>query len=88
MKIVEFDTAARVKDDKADQWAYRRVLMYLLEDFLKEERLLRVIGRELKAHDPKRQPSLLEWLSWPHMASVWKAGKRKATRPAEDTMDA
>ena len=33
---------------KADQWSCGRVLLYLLDKFKKEERLLRVIGRELK----------------------------------------
>jgi len=71
---------------KADRWSCGRVLLYLLDEFKKEERLLRVIGRELKAHDPKRRPSLLEWESWSDVASVRKTGKGKASRPMDDTM--
>jgi len=71
---------------KADRWSCGRVLLYLLDECLKGERLLRVIGRELKAHDPKRRPSLLEWKSWSDVASVRKTGKGKASRPMDDTM--
>jgi len=34
--------------------------MYLLGEFSKEDRLLKVIGRELKAQDPKWRSSSLE----------------------------
>jgi len=71
---------------KADRWSCGRVLLYLLDEFKKEERLLRVIGRELKARDPKRRPSLLEWESWSDVASVRKTDKGKASRPMDDTM--
>jgi len=71
---------------KADRWSCGRVLLYLLDELLRGERLLRVIGRELKAHDPKRRPSLLEWKSWSDAASVRKPGKGKASRPMDDTM--
>jgi len=71
---------------KADRWSCGRVLLYLLDEFKKEERLLRVIGRELKAHDPKRRPSLLEWKRWSDVASVRKTDKGKASRPMDDTM--
>jgi len=71
---------------KADRWSCGRVLLYLLDEFKKEERILRVIGREFKAHDPKRRPSLLEWESWSDVASVRKTGKGKASRPMDDTM--
>ena len=64
---------------KADRWSCGRVRLYLLDKFKKEERVLRVIGRELKAHDPKRRPSLLEWESWSDVASVRKTGKGKAS---------
>ena len=72
---------------KADRWSCGRVLLYLLDEFKNKERLLRVIGRELKAHDPKRRPSLLEWESWSDVASVRKTGKGKASRPMDDTME-
>ena len=70
---------------KADRWSCGRVLLYLLDEFLKEDRLLRVIGRELKAHDPQRRPPLLEWENWSDVASIRKTCKGKASRPVEDT---
>jgi hypothetical protein len=54
-------------DHEAWVWSRGRVLLYLRKEFLREERLLRVIGslREVKVHDlPKRPPSLFEWESW------------------------
>src|SRR5579863_3551916 len=72
---------------KADRWSCGRVLLCLLDEFLKEERLMRVIGRELRAHGPKRRSSLFEWESWPNVASVRETGKGKASRPVDDTAE-
>jgi len=72
---------------KADRWSCGRVLL-LLDELLKEKRLLGVIGRRLKARGHKKRPSLLEWESWSDVASVREAGKGKASRPVDETTEA
>ncbi|KAI0254088.1 hypothetical protein BJV78DRAFT_1188510 [Lactifluus subvellereus] len=38
---------------KADRWSCGSVFLYLLDELRKEDKLLRAIARELKAHNPK-----------------------------------
>ncbi|KAI0254080.1 hypothetical protein BJV78DRAFT_1188482 [Lactifluus subvellereus] len=77
---------------KADRWSCGSVLLYLLDELRKENKLLRAIARELKAHNPKQQPSLLEWHGWfaatlLDVANVRKGGERKPSLPRQDTME-
>ena len=81
------DKSSMYNPIRADRWSCGRVLLYLLDRFLKEDPLLRVIGRELKAHDPKRRPPLPEWKNWRDVASIRETCKRKASRPVEVTIE-
>ena len=62
------------------QWLCGQVIYHLLNAFWKEDKLLRSIATKLKVHNPKRRPSLLEWLSWTALpvsdgAKGWRAGE-------------
>jgi hypothetical protein len=77
---------------KADRWACGHVLVFLLDQLKKEDKLLRAFARNLEAYNPKKRPSLLEWRS--HLAArhsnvgnVWNADKRKAWRPRQDLVE-
>ncbi|KAI0245963.1 kinase-like domain-containing protein [Lactifluus subvellereus] len=86
------DKSSTYSPIKADRWSCGRVLLYLLNEFRKENKLLRAIAGKLKAHDPKQRPSLLEWHTWfttppLDVANVRKGGERKASRPRQDAME-
>ncbi|KAI0245824.1 hypothetical protein BJV78DRAFT_1259964 [Lactifluus subvellereus] len=86
------DKSSTYSPIKADRWSCGRVLLYLLDEFRKEDKFLRAIAGKLKAHDPKQRPSLLEWHTWfttpfLDMANVRKGGERKASRPQQDAME-
>lgn len=49
---------------KTDRWACGHVLLVLLDEFRKEEKLLRAFARNLKPYNPKQRPPLLEWRSY------------------------
>ncbi len=46
---------------RAEQWSCGQVIIFLLEEFRKEDKLLRSIAMKLKARSPRKRPSLLEW---------------------------
>ena len=69
---------------KADRWSCGRVLLYLLDEFRKEEKHLKAIARSLTAHNPKQRPSLLGWRSYLLPPNI---DERKASRPRQDSME-
>jgi serine/threonine protein kinase len=77
---------------KADRWACGRVLLFLLDEFRKEDKSLRAFARSLMAHDPKQRPSLLEWRSYstPSLlddGNEWNVDARKASRRRKDPVE-
>jgi serine/threonine protein kinase len=46
---------------RADRWSCGQVMLYLLDEFKKEDKTLRSIATKLKVRRPKQRPSLLEW---------------------------
>jgi len=79
----------------ADRWACGRVLLFLLNNFGKEENSLRILARNLVARNPKQRPSLLEWCNYPtslssDVGNVWNsdADARKAVHPRPDPENA
>ena len=74
---------------RADRWSCGQVIIFLLEEFGKEDKPLRSIAMKLKARSPRDRPSLLEWqissaLPALDSAKGRRAGKRKASRPRQD----
>ncbi|KAI0245827.1 hypothetical protein BJV78DRAFT_1259993 [Lactifluus subvellereus] len=74
------DKSSTYSPIKADRWSCGRVLLYLLDEFRKENKLLRAIAGKLKAHDPKQRPSLLEWHTWFTTPFLDVANVRKGAR--------
>lgn len=77
---------------KADRWSCGHVILFLLDELRKEDKRLSIIGRKLKAHDPKQRPSLLEWPGWSDAAlssvsNVLKVGEGKSSRTLQDTTE-
>jgi serine/threonine protein kinase len=60
----EVEKELRHSPIRADRWACGRVLLYLLDKFSRtgDERL-EAFARDLCANNPKKRPSLLEWIS-------------------------
>ena len=56
----EVEKELRHSPIKADRWACGWVLLFLLDEFGKEEKSLRAFARNLVAHNPRQRPSLLE----------------------------
>ena len=74
---------------RADRWSCGQVIIFLLEEFGKEDKPLRSIAMKLKARGPRDRPSLLEWqissaLPVLDGAKGRRAGERKALRPRQD----
>jgi len=74
---------------RADRWSCGQVIIFLLEEFGKEDKPLRSIAMKLKARGPRDRPSLLEWqissaLPVLDGAKGRRAGERKASRPRQD----
>ena len=77
---------------RADRWSCGQVIIYLLDEFGKEDKSLRGIAGKLKARSPRQRPSLLEWQvssALPVSASVKgrRAGERKASRSRQDIIE-
>jgi serine/threonine protein kinase len=77
---------------RADRWSCGQVIIFLLEEFGKEDKPLRSIAIKLKAHSPRQRPSLLEWQNWVSLtlldgAEGRKANERKTSRPRPDTIE-
>ena len=82
----EIEEKSRYSPIKADRWSCGRVILCLLHELRKEDKRLQMIGRKLKAHDPKQRPSLLKWRSWldaplSNVVNVLRTGGGKASRP-------
>ena len=77
---------------RADRWSCGRVILYLLDEPRKDDKLLRAVARDLKARNPQQRPSLLEWHGWLlapllDVANIRKGGERKTSRPRQDAME-
>jgi len=71
---------------KADRWSTGQVLLYLLNRFRKEDRVLSTIARKLTTHNPERRSSMLQVAaSLSDVVNV--AVKRKASRSLQDTVE-
>ena len=46
---------------RADRWSCGQVIIYLLDEFGKEDEPLSSIAMKLKVHSPRERPPLLEW---------------------------
>jgi serine/threonine protein kinase len=75
---------------KADRWSAGRFLLYLLDGFRKEDRVLRVTARKLTAHNPEQRPSMLQVAaSLSDVSDVENViVERKALRSLQDTVGA
>jgi serine/threonine protein kinase len=74
---------------RADRWSCGQVIIFLLEEFGKDDTPLRSIAMKLKARSPRDRPSLLEWqissaVPVSDGAKGRRAGERKASRPRQD----
>src|SRR6266851_4018853 len=77
---------------RADRWSCGQVIIFLLDEFGKEDKPLRSIAMKLKARSPRRRPSLLEWQNWVTLplldgAEGRKANEKKTSRPRPDTIE-
>jgi serine/threonine protein kinase len=71
---------------KADRWSTGQVLLYLLDKFRKDDRVLRATARKLTAYNPEQRPSMLQVAaSIPDVANV--VVERKALRSLQDMME-
>jgi hypothetical protein len=90
--VPEVEMKLRHSPIKADRWACGHVVLFLLDEFRKEDNHLRAFARKLTAHYPKQRPSLLEWCSHStpalsEVGNVWKAGKSKAWQVQQDPVE-
>jgi serine/threonine protein kinase len=88
----EVEMKLRHSPIKADRWACGHVVLFLLDEFRKEDNHLRAFARKLTAHYPKQRPSLLEWCSHStpallEVGNVRKAGESKAWRVQQDPVE-
>jgi hypothetical protein len=77
---------------KADRWSCGHVILYFLERFGQEHKLLRAIVRKLKVYNPTQRPSLLRWHTWVtasyrDVPNVGNIGEQTALRPRQDTVE-
>jgi len=76
---------SRYSPIKADRWSTGQVLLYLLNRFRKENKVLRTT-RKLTAYNPEQRLSMLQVI--PSLSDVANiAVDRKASRSLEDTME-
>jgi serine/threonine protein kinase len=78
----EMEGKSRYSPIKADRWSTGQVVLHLLDQSRKEDKVLRRIAKDLTARNPEWRPSMLQVVSDAAKITV----ERKVARSFQDTL--